>query len=437
MAGKNCALITHFDDAIPKGSVSDWPSAALASASRDFWVCDDKVVYLHGCVFFSFARVHIPEHNAYGKQCVYALGMNVSICGGSSDSYATAPDYVTAQDSNRDRFALEMVVQDTLRPMGDVRCVSVSPVDSMKRPLSSISRVRLRWPDEPLDHEFPTSIIVKVAMPSKDHEASQPIRISTLIRRAHNVECLAYALFAKDPPIPVPRCFANQIMNATQPGYLILDDLSGTAAAVEDLSVGVNGEQLKNVAAALARLHAWSCKNGKTILPRIPCFSDWLEFYASWFKRLRFALNKVKLLYPSYFSNMNINTVCQLLSPAQWLKTVENVYKTFPTVVTHGDLWLSNLFFEVNPDGSLGNRLCGIIDWQFCHGGSFVQDLAYLCSWNVSTEMNEETFHTKSLVMKSYDEAWLQAAAQTKNNLKRRITLAWYATASCSDRKID
>jgi hypothetical protein len=40
-----------------------------------------------------------------------------------------------------------------------------------------------------------------------------------------------------------------------------------------------------------------------------------------------------------------------------------------PPVLSHGDLWVNNIFYEKDNEGNLTDEVCSFLDWQVAHPG--------------------------------------------------------------------
>ncbi|KAI6190413.1 CHK domain-containing protein [Aphelenchoides bicaudatus] len=71
---------------------------------------------------------------------------------------------------------------------------------------------------------------------------------------------------------------------------------------------------------------------------------------------------------------------------------VENPHLRFELsgLLSHGDLWGNNIFFERNADGTCGNKVATILDFQCCYPGSGLDDLARFICTSASLEVLKE-----------------------------------------------
>lgn len=38
-------------------------------------------------------------------------------------------------------------------------------------------------------------------------------------------------------------------------------------------------------------------------------------------------------------------------------------------MLSHGDLWVNNIFFKKDAEGNLSDEVCAFLDWQVAHAG--------------------------------------------------------------------
>lgn len=72
-----------------------------------------------------------------------------------------------------------------------------------------------------------------------------------------------------------------------------------------------------------------------------------------------------------------------------------------PDVLTHGDMWANNIFFEKNADGSLNSRIAAVIDWQVCIKSCGVFDLTRFEGWCLNHDIRRK--HATTMLRRYYD----------------------------------
>ncbi|KAI1730212.1 ecdysteroid kinase domain-containing protein [Ditylenchus destructor] len=73
-------------------------------------------------------------------------------------------------------------------------------------------------------------------------------------------------------------------------------------------------------------------------------------------------------------------------------KFLSDQHKLFGTrpMLSHGDFWQSNLFFEKNKDGSIGTKISAFIDWQVMYAGTGINDIVRLVLVGVDAELRRQ-----------------------------------------------
>lgn len=82
----------------------------------------------------------------------------------------------------------------------------------------------------------------------------QTIAFSTM---NHSIECAAYKVFGKNPPIPLPIIYAATECQKDQLGAIVMEDFGHKAAIIGDPTCTLSLEQLYAAADAVADWHAW------------------------------------------------------------------------------------------------------------------------------------------------------------------------------------
>lgn len=104
--------------------------------------------------------------------------------------------------------------------------------------------------------------------------------------------------------------------------------------------------------------------------------------------------------------------------------TTEKFSDKFPEVMVHGDFYANNLMFERDHHQKTTSRLLGVVDWQLCHRGQGMHDLARLLVFNTSPEVRRS--HTTRLLRLYYDTMTEKAGKAKLAKIEFEDVLALY-----------
>lgn len=189
-----------------------------------------------------------------------------------------------------------------------------------------------------------------------------------MLLKSHNTECTIYDLFGKrdsKPPVPVARAYATWKSDVTnRPPMMLLEDLSDHARVLGDGSASLTLPQLLSLAEAQASLHAWCLTTNVEWSSKFETFDERMQLMASFIPVLQQGLERAKALFPEEFGKMDETKFKKLLD-IEWIREMHDAYKPWmPDVLVHGDFWANNIMFRKMPDGSMGNNVVALIDWQ-------------------------------------------------------------------------
>ncbi|KAK0418896.1 hypothetical protein QR680_013838 [Steinernema hermaphroditum] len=201
--------------------------------------------------------------------------------------------------------------------------------------------------------------------------------------RYHNRECQFFNDFPHlSEIIPIPHVFYSIPFSPSVPGgtgVVLLESLVGRAETA-DMVDGLNRHQIFAIAKDLAHFQAhFLCAEDKSWVDRYPMTvlndtTDY-EFKLDIFQKLKdYDLETfgevVDGLLP-YMSNVKV-----------WRHTLKDAYirEGLPVVMCHGDTWINNILWDLNPDGSISNKVAAYIDWQMAHAGCLTTDIAVVLS---------------------------------------------------------
>ncbi|KAK0418899.1 hypothetical protein QR680_013839 [Steinernema hermaphroditum] len=190
----------------------------------------------------------------------------------------------------------------------------------------------------------------------------------------HKRECRFLTEFAPRVNFPIPKIY--QCVNWTSlanPGAILMESFYGKVATV-DLVDGFTKPQLVAIAKDLARFQAyflkledksWVEKCKRTMHPQVQ------GIYAN-------LIEKLKKDEPETFG-ADVDAVLPYVKNPDFIQhTFYSAYEAhgLPAVFAHGDLWVNNVLWKTNADGTNANEVATYVDWQLSHAGCLTTDLA-------------------------------------------------------------
>jgi thiamine kinase-like enzyme len=171
-------------------------------------------------------------------------------------------------------------------------------------------------------------------------------------------------------------------------------------------------EQTLQITEAVARIQAWGLRHSNW-QDRVGDMKQFKEMFQSFTTFARIGMQKTKELYPGKFDNLDVEETAKFVNLNTFLEISDSHLPFMASVLVHGDIWSNNVMFEKLPDGSIGNQLVAIVDWQLIHAGNPMEDFSRLLTSSVHSSVLENDLET---ILKRYYEV-LQGAAGDKFNV--------------------
>jgi thiamine kinase-like enzyme len=261
--------------------------------------------------------------------------------------------------------------------------------------VSCLLRVSLIW-ETPADN-LPCSLILKVPHEESlndlfdktggEYDAATQSNIALFVIELHQTECNIYHIFGQDPPIPLPKCFTAFAGNEKAPGVLIMEDMSSNASVIPSIVDGLSLPQILEATKALAKLHGWSLITSTDWRSRIKDLSALKSILEPMFITLLPGYETVKEKFPKQFGSIDVAKLRRLLSFDKMQESYSIHRPHMEDVLVHGDYWANNIMFEKKSDGTSGDRISAVIDFQLSSRGNPMVDLGRLMSWSVSQDI--------------------------------------------------
>ena len=255
--------------------------------------------------------------------------------------------------------------------------------------------------------EVPTHVFLKLA----PRDAQQRVMMNVVGLGAREV--LFYRAAAPDVPVRVPRCCGIAVDARRGRNVIVLEDLVG--ATFRDVREHLDAAQVEAVVDALARLHAafWGSPRLHGDLAALTPLraSPVMSVLGSTVIRRWVAAPKATAaeLVPA-----DVVRKSRVLTDN--IEAVDRYWNAQPATLTHGDPHLGNLFFE--------GAAPGFLDWQVCHRGAGIRDVAYAVTAALEPELARKA--ERSLLERYVDGL---AAAGVKTDIEAQW-LAYRAVAT-------
>ncbi|KAI1718991.1 ecdysteroid kinase domain-containing protein [Ditylenchus destructor] len=187
----------------------------------------------------------------------------------------------------------------------------------------------------------------------------------------------------------VPQAYYTNmaVSSADLTGAVVLMQEIRNAGSVP-LHAGLSRDQVESAICAIAQFHALSLTLPDEFIDSFPFQSDCdIEEEVCQMTNRLTSLPENEVA--EYFKN-NQSCLSNVLN--RYGKFLSDQHKLFGTrpMLSHGDFWQSNLFFEKNIDGSIGSKISAFIDWQVMYAGTGINDVVRLVLVGVDAELRRE-----------------------------------------------
>ncbi|KHN82851.1 putative oxidoreductase dhs-27 [Toxocara canis] len=194
-------------------------------------------------------------------------------------------------------------------------------------------------------------------------------------RSVHNRECKFYEKFRSQQIVPLPKIYAiEKFVPGHSQGAIVMEYLGqfGTTIALHE---SLNMYQIRNIVKLVAHMHARSLTMNEADLAEYEFPRDVVDGTIDLVRKGAQLSSQMK---PQYFEHA-YNRMKHLMEKPDFIiytMTALNKDLGLKAVIANGDLWANNIFWKKNTDGSHGNDVYAIIDWQLMHAGAVGIDLA-------------------------------------------------------------
>jgi hypothetical protein len=281
---------------------------------------------------------------------------------------------------------------------------------------SNIFRVKLTWDgDDANGHNLPTSVVVKVPTPTKIlagmDEVAKDGNMSSMTDESkekmndlwlplgHSNETISLAFLNSfdDENFAVPKLYKSQEYRKEEPGHgcLIMEDFARSCPP--NVIDGLSKVQLLQVTRTLAIIQAASLNQDEQLSKLISMPDDFIKTFSA---VIEGAAQQYHMMAPDLgFDELfpKVNWIFEVETILSIIKYADN--KGLPKVLTHGDLWASNLLVEKDEEGKPTGDISSLIDWQTAHAGFVVEDLGRLLVTSTTGELRRELTDT---ILQSY-----------------------------------
>uniref|UniRef100_A0A914WDH0 CHK kinase-like domain-containing protein n=1 Tax=Plectus sambesii TaxID=2011161 RepID=A0A914WDH0_9BILA len=294
---------------------------------------------------------------------------------------------------------------------------------------SHIFRVKLTWQHDDTDgHKLPASVIVKVPtltkvmngmeeiekdgnMTSMAEDKGKLFEIWLPIMHSNEKVSLTYLNGIHDEQLTVPKLYSSQDYREDKPGHgcLIMEDCS--RGAPPNIFEGLSEAQLRQTIHALANIQAVSMDDDDILSKLIPSPDEFYNSFSS-------TVEGVTLQFDMMAPDLGFK---DLFPEVKWIFEGETLLtimqypekKGLQKVLTHGDLWGSNLLVDKDENGKPTGDLLSIIDWQTAHAGFVAEDLGRMLVTSMTGELRRQ--QTDNILRAYFDDLQKNLAKRGKN----------------------
>jgi len=308
------------------------------------------------------------------------------------------------------------LMREALGPHAILRSLEAKRIGIGQGIISSLIQLKLEWEPSEENH-LPATVIAKLS--NAEESVQRRSEKSTVrspeefekkeafqarkINGFHDAECEVYRMFGKSPPLAIPKFFtASSLEGYDKLGIIILEDLSEKATVIPSFVDGMTYPQILATVKELAHMHAWSLTTSIDWRSKILSIEEKENEQKDRLKNLAARYSKTKEKYPEYFGSIDVEKLFEMTC-FESLITIYNEHQEFmDDVLVHADLHAMNIMFEKNMDGTAGDRLVALIDFQAVQKGSPAYDVGRLFCISVPFEVRRN--HYDDVVRRYYDE---------------------------------
>ncbi|CAD5233214.1 unnamed protein product [Bursaphelenchus xylophilus] len=204
--------------------------------------------------------------------------------------------------------------------------------------------------------------------------------------KLHNQEILFYKEIAEKCDIfYFPKMYAYVLSDgkAGAHGRILMEDV-GDRGTLPDILQGLKYEQCAEAIKVLARFHAFG------YLHATDDFLRQLRLCQTERKdEERLQLSPAIFRLDPYFAE-NMTLLKRIEADYGKIMIDQHLHFGIPPVLTHGDFWGNNMFFEKNADGSSSDRVFTIFDWQCLRPDSGIPDVTKFLAVSASESVLRE-----------------------------------------------
>jgi len=314
-------------------------------------------------------------------------------------------------------------MKESMGPHAILRSLEAEKFASGQGYWSRLLLMKFVWEPAKQDH-LPVTAIAKVPtvesiqelLESKT-EAEEGEKLKAMMTQVgigmHNVECDLYNMFGPSPPVAMPKLYVALPWTDRAPGMIILEDLSEKAAVVPSFADGLSYPQILSAVTEIARLHAWSLTTS-TDWSKMPTLEDSKQFMEGFIMPKAEGYKATKEKYPEYFGSIDVKKLTASTNYELFIAIMNEHREFMDDVLVHGDIHAMNMMYEKNKDGSVGDRLVALIDFQAVIKGSPAYDVGRLFYYSLSCDLRHK--HYDDILRRYYDEVKSLAGDKFKAN---------------------
>uniref|UniRef100_A0A915ERV7 CHK kinase-like domain-containing protein n=1 Tax=Ditylenchus dipsaci TaxID=166011 RepID=A0A915ERV7_9BILA len=185
-------------------------------------------------------------------------------------------------------------------------------------------------------------------------------------------------------------CRLSKSVSDPSEGFILMQELKGNVAGSVPLHTGLSEKHVESAINAIARFHAFSLGLPDDLLVSFVFEGDVdiidRQLHVS--ERLMAIPEKE---YADYFKDNEKLVLNAIQKHGKFGVEQHKLFGTKP-MLSHGDFWQSNFFFQKNEDGSVSQKISAVIDWQITYAGTGINDLVRLVFVGVDPELRRQKF---------------------------------------------